>query len=167
MHLRGTNTVRRILHYSRKEKRIRFILKFGSVFVSAVRFCDVSAGVSAGDSAVFLPSPSTTELTFVTYFISFDFPLQARPNVAKPLKVMKQQSLTMTFSFFFLFFLFFPYHSISFPSISFHFLEAGTTKKTKKNFPKIWRPKVVKPLSRQNTRKNPKLGQNSSPSSFP
>ena len=73
--------------YSRKEKRIRFILKFGSVFVSAVRFCDV---------------------TFETYFISFDFPLQARPNVAKPLKVMKHQSLTMTFSFFFLFFLFFP-----------------------------------------------------------
>ena len=32
--------------YSRKEKRIRFILKFGSVFVSAIRFCGVSAGGS-------------------------------------------------------------------------------------------------------------------------
>ena len=118
--------------YSRKEKRIRFILKFGSVFVSAVRFCDVSAGVSAGVSAraperwaksIFFDELSrtfpkflkkkfaiatTTDVTFETYFISFDFPLQARPNVAKPLKVMKQQILTMTFSFFFLFFLFFP-----------------------------------------------------------
>ena len=27
------------------------ILKFGSVFVAAIRFCGVSAGVSAGDSA--------------------------------------------------------------------------------------------------------------------